>query len=659
MNKLKCERGCVVYPGILLLLILSCRPEEAIDPEADYPIQPVSFTQVQLTDHFWQKRIKTNREITIPFGFNKCEEEGRIRNFAKAAGLMEGDYEGKMPFDDTDVYKIIEGASYALNTHPDQELEAYIDSIIEKIAAAQEDDGYLCTWKILNPDAAPAPWVNPGPRWHHLGASHELYNAGHLYEAAYAHVQATGKHSLLDVTLKNANLIAQTFGPGKIMIPPGHQIIETGLVKLYRMTADRTYLDLARFFLDQRGNAAGHTLYGPYSQDHLPVTEQKEAVGHAVRAVYMYAGMADIAAMMQDSAYLKAVDRLWENVVNKKLYITGGIGARHKGESFGSNYELPNLTSYNETCAAIGNIYWNHRMFLLHGDAKYIDVLERTLYNGMISGVSMSGDLFFYPNCLESDGKYLFNHGRATRQPWFDCSCCPTNVTRFIPSVPGYLYAHCGDTLYVNLFVSSNAHIEMDAASLDMTQKTQYPWDGKVILTVTPRKQKKFTVKIRIPGWAAGRPLPGDLYHYANVSSETTSLKVNGEPIPILINRGFAAVEREWKKGDVIELEFPMPVRRVIAHEKVKTNRNKVALVRGPLVYCAEWPDHEGHVLNLAIPDSSVLQVEHRPDFLGGIDVIRGRIDDRFGKETTLSAIPYYAWSHRGPGEMEVWINRQ
>ncbi|MCG8604744.1 glycoside hydrolase family 127 protein, partial [bacterium] len=412
-----------------------------------YEIAAVPFDQVELRDHFWANRLATNRDVTISYGFKKCEEDGRIRNFEKAGGLITGDYEGDMPFDDSDVYKIIEGASYCLRTHLDKELEDYVDGIIEKIAAAQEEDGYLCTWKTLHPDRSPSYWVEPGPRWHHLSMSHELYNVGHLYEAAFAHFRATGKQSLLNVALKNADLVLRTFGKEKKLDPPGHQIIETGLIKLYQAIGRHDYLDLAKFFLDQRGNAEGHELYGTASQDHLPVIEQDEAVGHAVRAAYMYAGMTDVAAITKDPDYLAAVDKLWDNVVEHKLYITGGFGSRHEGEEFGEDYELPNLTSYNETCAAIANIYWNHRMFLLHGDAKYIDVLERTLYNGMLCGVALTGDSFFYPNCLASDGKFKFNHGALTRQRWFDCACCPSNVARFLPSVPSYIYAYRQDTL--------------------------------------------------------------------------------------------------------------------------------------------------------------------------------------------------------------------
>ena len=646
--------------GISFFLVtISCDKIKHSGGGFSYPISPVSFTNVKINDDFWSGRLEINRNVTIPFGFEKCENEGRIRNFAKAGGLLEGEYEGKMPFDDTDVYKIIEGASYSLAVHPDSELEQYLDSIIDKIAAAQEDDGYLCTWKTINPDTTPAWWVEPGPRWHNLGASHELYNSGHMYEAAVAHYLATGKRNFLNIALKNADLIVETFGPGKKLEVPGHQIIETGLIKLYIVTKNTKYLDMAKFFLDQRGNARGHELYGSYSQDHKPVTLQDEAVGHAVRAVYMYSGMTDIAAIMNDSSYLGAVDKIWENVVSKKLYITGGIGARHDGESFGDDYELPNLTSYNETCAAIGNIYWNHRMFLLHGEAKYIDVLERTLYNGMISGVSLEGNSFFYPNCLESDGKYKFNQGSLTRKPWFDCSCCPTNVTRFIPSVPNYIYAHRGDSLYVNLFVASEANVEMKNIRLNIYQKTKYPWNGRVKIIIDPEKDKIFTVNIRIPGWALGEIVPCDLYRYLKTNNEGVTLKVNGEVLDLNINKGFAGITRRWSKGDEIELNLPMPVRRVLAHEKVKSDRGKVSLVRGPIVYCAEWVDNDIGVLNLVIPDKAELTTEYRGDLLNGVVVIMGKVFNKSGGAGGLIAIPYYAWSHRGSGEMAVWLYRE
>jgi DUF1680 family protein len=641
---------------ILTVITVSC---DMTKNKSGYPITPVPFTNITLTDNFWSKRIETNRTVTIPFGFEKCEREGRVRNFARAGGLLEGGYEGKMPFDDSDIYKIIEGASYSLAVHPDPELAKYIDDIIEKIAAAQEEDGYLCTWKTINPDTTPAWWVKPGPRWFNLGSSHELYNAGHMYEAAVAHYQATGKTNFLNIALKNADLIVGTFGPGKKLDVPGHQIIETGLVKLYLVTKNKKYLDMAKFFLDQRGNAEGHELYGSYSQDHKPVIEQDEAVGHAVRAVYMYSGMTDIAGIMKDSSYMKAVDKIWENMVSKKLYITGGIGARHEGESFGDDYELPNLTSYNETCAAIGSIYWNYRMFLLHGEAKYIDVLEQTLYNGMISGVSLEGNSFFYPNCLESDGKFGFNQGSLTRKEWFDCSCCPTNVIRFIPSVPNYIYACRGDSLYVNLFITSKANVNMNGIGFTIHQETEYPWDEKVKMTVDPEKDEIFTINVRIPGWVLEKPVPSDLYRYLEKNEQEVTLKVNGESLNLIMNKGFATITRKWSKGDIIELVLPMPVRRVLANEKVKDDRNKVALVRGPIVYCVEGVDNDKRVLDLVIPDNAGLSTEYRQDLLNGMVVIKGEVLDKKGKERKLLAIPYYAWSHRGPGEMAVWLSRK
>jgi len=642
--------------AVFIALTISCSLFKNKNEKWGYPITPVSFTDVTLTDTFWSKRIATNRDVTIPYGFKKCEEEGRMRNFERAGGLLEGDYEGKMPFDDSDVYKIIEGASYSLRTNPDKKLESYIDSIIEKIAAAQEEDGYLCTWKTINPDTAPAWWVKPGPRWFNLGANHELYNAGHIYEAAYAHFLATGKRNFLDIALKNADLIAAVFGPGKKMQPPGHQIIETGLVKLYLATGNRKYLELAKFFLDQRGNAAGHELYGAYSQDHIPVVDQDEAVGHAVRAMYMYAGMADIAALMQDSLYLNAVDKIWDNVVTKKIYLTGGVGARHDGEAFGDNYELPNLTAYNETCAAIGNIYWNQRMFLLHGDSKYIDVLERTLYNGMISGVSLDGESFFYPNCLASDGKYAFNQGALTRQPWFDCSCCPSNVIRFMPSVPNYIFAHRGQSLYVNLFIACSANIQLDKGKVAISQETNYPWDGNIVIHVDPKSRKQFTLRVRIPGWAMNQPLPGDLYRFAENDTEKVTLTVNGKHANIKMDQGYAVIDRKWEKGDVVRLSLPMPIRRVLANEKVKDDSNKVALIRGPLTFCAEGVDNDGKVLDRIIPDDAQFTIESRPDLLHGITGIKVLYP---GGKSDLIEIPYYAWSHRGPGEMTVWIARK
>lgn len=621
-----------------------------------YAIASVPFSKVRLTDNFWTSRVETNRAVTIPFGFRKSEDEGRVRNFERAA-RHEGPYEGKMPFDDTDIYKLVEGASYSLQSHPDPELDRYLDGIIAKIAAAQEADGYLTTYKQIDPTKSPAPWLKPGPKWDlELQGSHELYNAGHLYEAAYAHFRATGKRTLLNVALKNADLVASVFGPGKRLTPPGHQIVETGLMKLAAVTGHERYRQLARFFLDQRGNAAGHTLAGPYSQDHEPVTSQHEAVGHAVRAAYMYAGMVDVAVADDDALYRTAVQRIWDDVVARKLYLTGAIGARHEGEAFGEGYELPNKTAYGETCASIANVYWNARLFLQSGDARYVDVLERTLYNAVLAGVSLKGDTFFYPNPLESDGSYQFNHGALTRSLWFDSSCCPTNLARFIPSVPDYIYATAGDTLYVNLYVSSRAEATVGQGPVRITQQTGYPWNGDVTIRLEPAVQRRFELRLRIPGWARNEVVPSTLYRYADNQRPSYEIRINGTRETVTLDRGYAMLARTWSQGDEVTLVLTMPVRRVVADDRVEDDRGKVALERGPIVYAVEGVDHGGTVLDLEVPDAARIGVETRPDLLGGVTVLTGDVRDTQGRTRRLTAIPYYAWSNRGPGEMAVWL---
>ncbi len=626
---------------------------------AAYPIRPVPFTSVRLTDRFWAPRVETNRKVTIPFGFRKSEEEGRLRDFERAAGKRPGAFEGKMPFNDTDVYKLIEGAAYSLQTHPDLQLDRFLDGIIAIVGAAQEPDGYLTTYKTIDPSRSPADWLKPGPKWDlELSGSHELYNSGHLFEAAYAHFRATGKRTLLDIALKNADLLDRTFGPGKRLTPPGHQIVETGLFKLAEVTGEERYRRLARFFLDQRGNAAGHELNGPYNQDHAPVVKQDEAVGHAVRAAYMYSAMVDVATIEDDPLYREAVEKIWTDVVGRKLYLTGGLGARHDGEAFGAPFELPNRTAYAETCAAIASVYWNQRLFLQSGDAKYVDVLERTLYNAAIAGVSLSGDLFFYPNPLESDGRYAFNQGALTRKPWFDCSCCPTNLARFIPSLPDYVYATRGETLYVNLFVASDASFELGAGRVSLSQATSYPWDAHVTLRVDPDRPRPFEVQLRVPGWSRSRPVPSELYRYLDGAPSAPILAVNGEPVPIALTRGYAVVRRTWRPGDVLTLVLPMLPRRVVADDRVEDDRGRVALERGPLVYCAEGADNGGSVLDLVLPDGAVIQPKARPDLFSGITVLETTARTRDGKTKPIVAIPYYAWSHRGPGEMAVWLRR-
>ena len=619
----------------------------------DYPIQPVAFTQVSFEDEFWLPRLETNRNVTIPYDFQKCEDTGRVDNFLKAAKKMEGSHTG-LVFNDSDVFKVIEGASFSLSLQPDAELDAYLDKLIAIIADAQEEDGYIYTSRTVNPAAVQQDREGL-ERWSNLKFNHELYNLGHMYEAAVAHFLATGKRSFLAIAIKSADLIDSVFGPDKKRDVPGHQEVELGLVKLYRVTGEERYLKLAKFFLDERGHYHGreeNRLFGipGYAQDHLPVTEQKEAVGHAVRAAYMYAAMADVAALTGDEAYIEALEAIWENVVFKKFYLTGGIGARHHGESFGDDYELPNATAYTETCAAIANIYWNHRMFLLHGDSKYLDALERTLYNGFLSGIALSGDTFFYPNPLESDAQYEFNRdGGFRRNPWFECSCCPTNVVRLLPALPGYVLAQKEGSVFVNLYVTGPAELEVNGQRIRLTQTTQYPWEGKVKLSLEMDKPLAFKLALRIPGWALGTPVPGDLYRYLDPSQKAVELRVNAEQHAIRLEKGFAVLERAWQTGDVIELELPIEIKRVLSHEKVAENLAKVAVERGPIVYCAEAVDNLGQALALSLADDLPLQAEYHQDLLGGLTVIKGE---------SLTLIPYYAWAHRAVGEMAVWLKR-
>jgi DUF1680 family protein len=614
----------------------------------------VPFTDVVTADDFWAPRIETNRKVTVAHCFEQCEQTGRISNFAKAGGLLEGKFEGKC-FNDSDVYKVIEGAAYYLKSHPEAELEKYVDGVIDKIAAAQWEDGYLYNFYSL-------PQRQSQKRWTNTRVMHELYCAGHFFEAAVAYHEATGKRKILDIAVRLADYIDSVFGPDKKRDIPGHEEIEIGLVKLYRATGGEKYLKLAKFFLDERGRANGRELYGTYCQDHKPVVRQDAAVGHAVRAGYLYTGMADVASLTGEKEYVEALDRIWQDVVSRKLYITGGIGATGKGEAFGDDYYLPNATAYCETCAAIANAFWNHRMFLLHGDAKYIDVLERVLYNGFLSGVSLHGDKFFYRNPLARDGK-------KQRSPWFGCACCPTNVVRFVPSIAGYVYATHGDNIYVNLFVAGSSNLKLTKANntVKLRQLTDYPWDGQIRITVEPQQPAEFTVCLRIPGWAQNQPVPSDLYRYMNTSNKKVTLKVNGKPVEPDVEKGFARIRRNWNKGNIIELSLPMPVRRVLCNEKVGENAGKAALQRGPIVYCAEGIDNGGQVRHIVLTDGAELKAQYRKDLLAGVGVIGGKLvgvqRSADGKslikdKVDFVAIPYYAWAHRGPGEMAVWLPR-
>lgn len=619
-----------------------------------YPISQVPFTSVKVTDNFWGQRLKASREVTIPLAFSKCEETGRYENFVKAASPSSEYKVGGYSFDDTDVYKTIEGASYLLQTYPDKKLEAYIDSVIAIMAPAQEPDGYLYTARTMNP-GHPHEWAGEH-RWEKVeDLSHEFYNLGHMVEGAVAHYQATGKRNFLDIAIRYADCVCREIGenPGQVVRVPGHQIAEMALAKLYVTTGDRKYLDQAKFFLDHRGKTDVRT---EYSQSHIPVLEQDEAVGHAVRAAYMYAGMADVAALTGDADYIHAIDRIWNNIVSKKLYITGGIGATNQGEAFGKNYELPNMSAYCETCAAIGNVYVNYRMFLLHGESKYYDVLERSLYNGLISGVSLDGGGFFYPNPLESIGQHQ-------RQAWFGCACCPSNICRFIPSVPGYIYAVKDNNLYVNLYMANTLTQKIGGKDVVVSQSTEYPWNGDVAITIEKNKAKTFAIKLRIPGWVRGDVVPSDLYTYKDGKRLGYSVTVNGEKVESDLTDGYFTVSRNWKKGDVIRLHLDMEPRIVKANHNVKADEGRVAIEKGPVVFCAEWPDNDFSVRSIILNQNPEFTWEHS-DELYGIDKIRTDAQtlafDENGKlvakDVKLTLIPYYAWCHRGSGEMTVWL---
>lgn len=642
--------------AILLVLSVGCTEPNLTEYPSFYPIRAVKLNQVELTDHFWLPRIQQIQATTIPYAFDKCKTEGRLDNFVTASKVMRGAsgvVRGKMPFDDTDVYKVIEGAALSLINSPNAALDSYLDSLIAIIAQGQEPDGYLTTWRTINPMQPPCDWFEGGERWSRLDSSHELYNSGHLFEAAAAHYWATGKSNFLDIALLNANLLVKVFGEDGLKEVPGHQIVETGLIKLYEITQHEPYLQLSKRFLDLRGDASQRKLWEAENiQDHLPILAQEEVNGHAVRAVYMYAAMTDIAAIYNDSAYYEALNRLWENMVEKKMYLTGGIGARHHNESFGENYELPNLTAYSETCAAIGSVCWNERMFRLTGDAKYYHIVERTLYNALLAGISLDGLHYFYPNPLECDAQFLFNKEIAcTRAPWFDCSCCPTNLIRFLPSLPALIYATQQNQLYVNLYMSSRATIQLAGTPIQVNQQSDYPFEGRVAIEINPSKESVFAVKVRIPGWVTNQAVPSSLYSYPKENPIDYVVKVNGEKVLSPLERGYVTMERSWKKGDQIVLELPMQVRQVVANEQVTHLKSCSALEYGPFVYCAEQVDNGTHFDTIHLNETDKFSVRQQYDLLGGVQVITQEKAKR-----KAFFIPYYAWANRGVTKMKVWF---
>jgi DUF1680 family protein len=612
-----------------LAALAAAGPAAAARPEA---LTPVPFSDVHITDDFWGQRLRTNRTATVEANLHQCEITGRIKNFAVAAGLEKGKHEGAL-YNDSDVYKVLEGVAYTLADKRDPELEKRADTIIDLIAAAQQSDGYLDTYYTL---------VEPQNRWKNEQYGHELYCAGHLMEAAVAYQQATGKDKLLKVARKLADHIDSVFGPDKRHETSGHEEIELALIKLYRATKEERYLKLALYFLDQRGKADGRKLFGEYAQDMKPVREQTEVVGHAVRAMYLYCAMADAAALTGDQGLLDAMGKIWHDVTERKMYLTGGIGPSASNEGFTVPYDLPNDTAYCETCAAVGMGLWNHRLFLMSGDGKYADVLEREAYNGLISGVSLSGDRFFYENPLGSTG----GHHRV---PWFGTSCCPTNIVRYIPAMGERVYAQKGDAVWTVLYIGNTADLTLPSGKVKLKEETKYPWEGDITITVEPEKPFAFDLNLRVPGWCDDEP----------------AVTVNGEKQANKVEKDYLHISRTWKSGDVVRLSLPMPVRRVYADPLVKADLGRVALERGPVVYCLEGVDNGGQARNIVLPKDTKLTAEFDKDLLGGVTVIKGDAqavtalddDDKpIVKATSFTAVPYCVWDNRKPGPMAVWL---
>lgn len=620
-------------------------------------MEPVNFSQVEIKDKFWKPFMNKVSTVTIPAFIYQTEvKTPRIRNFEKVAAKKGEKHEG-LYWDDSDVYKALEAIAYSLKNKADAALEKKADEWIDKIAAAQEADGYVDTYFSLS---------KVENRWTGM-EKHEDYCAGHLIEAAVAYYNTTGKRKFLDIAIRLADHIDNTFRQKNIPWVSGHQEIELALVKLYHTTSNVKYLDLADWYLQQRGHGYGkgeiwdNWKTPEYCQDKVPVKEQKEITGHAVRAMYLYTGAADVGAAKNDNAYMDAMKAVWEDVVYRNMYITGGIGASQKNEGFTVAYDLPNESAYCETCASVGMVFWNQRMNLLTGDAKYIDVLERSLYNGALDGISISGDHFFYGNPLSSSGNY-------SRSEWFQCPCCPANIARLIESIGNYIYAKTNDAVYVNLFVGSSTNVIIQNKKIKIDQTTNYPWDGDVQLTISPEKQSKFGVYVRIPGWAQNQAVPGDTYTFTDRDASAFTVLVNGIAENCKIENGYVFIERKWKKGDVVKLGLPMPVRRVMAIDKVKENINSVALQRGPLVYCFEHPDNGAQNMNIVLHDQVKIDAEFNPNLLNGVVVLKANAPVllvssdglKISTETKpLVAIPYYSWANRGEGAMKVWVPRK
>jgi uncharacterized protein len=624
---------------------LSPRPVPVVDTSRSphCRLRPVPLTAIRLEDEFWAPRLRINREVTLPAQYEQCEQTGRIDNFRRAAGKKDVPYQG-IYFNDSDVYKWVEAASYSLAAHPDARLEEMLNTVVTEIAGAQDADGYLNTYFTF--ERKPERWTN-------LRDLHELYCAGHLFQAAVAHHRATGQSALLDVAVRFADHIAATFAPQGRPGACGHEEIELALVEMYRETGNERYLRQAQFFIGQRGRKPPAVGGSPYHQDHMPFRELEQVVGHAVRMVYLTSGAADLYAETGEPALLDALERLWHNMVERHTYVTGGIGARYEGEAFGADYELPNERAYAETCAAIGSVMWNWRMLALAGSARFADAMETALYNGVLSGLSLDGQTYFYQNPLA-------DRGRHRRQSWFGCACCPPNIARLLASLPGYSYSTSREGVWTHLYAAGTAAVSLpETGTVTLAQRTRYPWEGDVEIAVVTDVSAPFSLFLRIPGWAAG-----------------ASVAVNGVPVEEeLQSRSYLELRRAWRTGDIVRLSFPMPARRLECHSYVANNNGRVALARGPLVYCLEGADHPGTDLReIVLPADAELRASFEPGLLDGMVVIRANAHAappigwehhlyrtaepavRQARPIELQAVPYYAWANREPGSMQVWI---
>lgn len=624
----------------------------------------VNFSTVKITDEFWRSKVAKIATATLPACILQTEvKTARVRNFEKVARKQNEKHEG-IYFDDSDVYKAIEAMAYSLSNHPDPKLENKVDEWVEKIAAAQLPDGYLNTYFTLN---------GLEGRWTDM-EKHEDYCAGHLIEAAIAYYRITGKRSLLDVAIRFADHIDATFRQQNRHWVSGHEEIELALMKLYNVTGNDRYLKLAEWYLDQRGHGYGRGAIwakgewgAAYCQDGIPVKEQRQISGHAVRAMYLYSGTADVAAVTHDPQYLEAMTAIWEDVVYRNMYLTGGIGSSGQNEGFSRDYDLPNAEAYCETCASVGMVFWNHRMNLLTGESKYIDVLERSLYNGALDGLSLSGDRFFYGNPLSSSQTFSGSSvsGHQGRSEWFGTACCPSNIARLVASIGSYIYVVSDSDIWVNLFIGNTTTVRMGQTDVSLALTTEYPWEGKIKLAVDPVQPVRHRLRVRIPGWAKGEAVPGDLYHYSGMNVGNPQALVNGRPVQYKEASGYAVLDRDWRKGDVIELNLPMEIRQVSAREEVVADKGRVALQRGPLVYCVEGADNAGTAWNFIVSENAHYTVARHHVLEEPVVAIKCQVPtvvpsaDGLGvqsKVRPMTAVPYYAWANRGNYEMQVWL---